>query len=53
MTLKQVKPVECKDLDAEVDEGELTVTLYCHGDDLCLNEAEARALLEWLKGVCE
>ena len=53
MTLKQVEPVECQDLDAEVDDGGLTISLYCYEQIVCLNETEARALLEWLKRVCE
>jgi hypothetical protein len=56
--LKQVEPVECDDMEASVYIGEdddmrLVVIGDSDGDMVSLTEPEARALLEWLKRVCE
>lgn len=51
MTLKQVEPVECGDYRAESDHSWIVIRSL--GEEVCLNEPEARALLEWLKRVCE
>ena len=54
MTLKQVEPVEYGDMEFSIDGQYIAIhsTVVCD-EGAWLTEPEARALLEWLKRVCE
>jgi hypothetical protein len=53
MTLKQVEPVECGEMRARTINDLVIAECPGMGMYLSLDEPEARALLEWLKRVCE
>jgi len=54
MTLKQVEPVYEDNMSANLTGNEkFVIELKTRAGWGVLTEPEARALLEWLKGVCE
>ena len=56
MTLKQVEPVECNRMQLDTFTtrfGNTIVVIYGETGQMMLGEPEARALLEWLRKVCE
>jgi len=54
MTLKQVEPVECGEMNASVFFNAPPMVIICDKyEAVGLTEPEARALLEFLRKVCE